>query len=489
MSALRWWALLALVVVFAPGRSDAAPSVRLTDVIRSTGIGTIDLFEDVGAAELEAFRAESSGVLLFAVDVNEAASGTEKASSQAVAIDTARLDVTIGGTVRSYTLYSTDTQALLARTGTILRAPYYTLIGSTGVGRGASNATQEAFDAVIRMPVPDNLAAATAAVLHVRLLAVNTTLGDPEAFYDFSNGFEAVSLVNAEDAQYITELAPGQQEAPAVIPIAPAPSVVDAWLSYPTADEFYTVAYEDQFPSRGDYDFNDLVASYRVDVGVDEQLRVVRLKGTAFLLARGAGYTHDWHLRIRATGASGALTVRMTDPDTLAITTTTTRFAGDVGVLAFADTSKHLPPQPGAPFTNTEPGSEFVVSSRVDFDVVFDASVSQANLGDAPFDPFLEVRGGGYEIHLIGEPPRPQSRNAAEGLVSFKNGDGYPFAMLLPVNWSYPLSGVDLGLAYPELLDWVRSNELQSLDWYTRPVQNKVRSYRLDDWIWVPPSG
>ena len=65
-------------------------SSRLTDVIKSTGQGTIDLSKDitlgVGNTLLESYRREGSGALLFGVDVNEAASGTEKAAATIPAV-------------------------------------------------------------------------------------------------------------------------------------------------------------------------------------------------------------------------------------------------------------------------------------------------------------------------------------------------------------------------------------------------------------------
>ena len=56
----------------------------------------------------------------------------------------------------------------------------------------------------------------------------------------------------------------------------------------PAADEWFTVAYEDLFPHRGDYDFNDLVVSYRCRIDLNNQDKVVQLSGEAYLRARGA---------------------------------------------------------------------------------------------------------------------------------------------------------------------------------------------------------
>ena len=109
----------------------ALESARLTDVIKSSGSGDIDVFDPsatgrvIDGQVLEAFRQDNNNQIIFAVDVNEAADGSEKASSQAVTVDTAQLLITIGGTQHAYDSYATITRTLLARKGQTNRSLYY----------------------------------------------------------------------------------------------------------------------------------------------------------------------------------------------------------------------------------------------------------------------------------------------------------------------------------------------------------------------------
>ena len=74
----------------------ANTSYRLTDTI-DIGSGDIDLFNPqdphvvVTGALLESLRQNANGELIFAVDVNEAASGMEKSTSQGVTVENAVL--------------------------------------------------------------------------------------------------------------------------------------------------------------------------------------------------------------------------------------------------------------------------------------------------------------------------------------------------------------------------------------------------------------
>ena len=56
------------------------------DLLQSQGTGNINLFKDVSASQLEQLRLDNDGQLVFGVDINEAANGTEKASTQAVTV-------------------------------------------------------------------------------------------------------------------------------------------------------------------------------------------------------------------------------------------------------------------------------------------------------------------------------------------------------------------------------------------------------------------
>jgi hypothetical protein len=60
--------------------------------------------------------------------------------------------------------------------------------------------------------------------------------------------------------------------------------------SYPSADGHATLAFEDNWPWRGDYDFNDLVIRYQLDEirNLDGDVTVIR--GSFEMMARGAGY-------------------------------------------------------------------------------------------------------------------------------------------------------------------------------------------------------
>lgn len=488
-------AIAALAFMMPSADAAGVSSTRLKDVVEK-GYGEINLLtagvqsRNLTMAQLEAFRRDNGGKLAFAVDVNEAASGPEKSASQGVAIEYARVEVTTAAGIVKFEEFSTQTQSSVARVGQGTRSLWYTLIGDAGsrqiTGNSTSDVNGSSFDATIRIPVSIDLSTATAARLVIKFLDTNERLGDPESFYDYSNGFEDVAIVTATDATYLDQLAPGREEAPLVLP-APGPTNGTSRLYYPSSDQFYIAAYEDQFPSRGDYDFNDLVVAYRVYYELDSSGNAVSIGGEGYLVARGGGFDSDWHLRLAlpATAAgTGSLTVFA--PDQLQPLTGFPRnvnFSGAADLEVFTSTATLWRDGVNA-FVNTLRDQALIRGHRFTFQLNLNSPLPQGQLPSAPFDPYLYVYNSGYEIHLPGKSPvLGGSRNTRDGLTVFSDAAGYPFALVLPNDWQVPVEYTDVGLAYPDLIGFVRGDATKQ-DWYLRPAVGRTKATVPSVWKW-----
>ena len=476
-------------------------SVQLTDVIKSQGTGNIDLFKDVTAGQLEQLRLDNDGFLVIAVDINEDASGTEKATSQGVAIKSVRL--TLGFDDGSQRIYDSaddccfsETQALLAEAPSNERRLHYTLLGESGSSRiTANNTVQEAFDSTLKIEIPEPLegaggASATSAQLQIVLLETNDALGDPEAFYDFSAGFEDLALLNAADTGYIDAYAAGREEAPTVILTNP-PEVVDPlavanWNYFPSATAFYLVGYEDLYPNKGDYDFNDLTVAYRIQHGLNADGDVVAIQGLAYLITRGSAYSHDWRLKIALPADAAGVLSCDTYPDYRNPTARqacssqeASRLSGDLDITVFSDTRAVFPDPAGSLFVNSQllysaPWYlKFFNGPKSAFRLDLDAPVPLASIQPAPFDPYLYVRDTARLVRLMEVDP------------AYQDSNGYPFGMLLTSDWKPPLEFTDTGIAYPLFQDFVLSEGSSSPDWYSTFLAEFIVDIPgPDGWAW-----
>lgn len=472
-------------------------SFLFADNIRSSGRGAIDLFKPknsreqvVTGAVLEAFRQDNAGQLVFAVDVNEASSGSEFSDSQGVAIETAVLTVVIGGETYRYTTFSTPTRSLLAKDGSTERHEHYTLIGTAGTNRISNDVNSEvagsSLDETLYFDITQDLTLATQARLDVTLLTTNVSLGDPEAFYDFSNGFEEVALLTYQDVRYLEALAPGRDLAPLVISDDTAEPY--SWSYYPSSQTYYVVSYEDLYPARGDYDFNDLVVAYQVSLGLGSNGDVAVIRGNGYLVARGAMYDHDWHLKIGLPEwATGTATVSLYDTGAHA---PLEGYPVTDSVMGSADLKlvEHVAAiysDGESTFVNTFDDQALQPGPKFDFQVELDVPVAVDLIESAPYDPYLYVYDTGYEIHLIGKTPTlAYSRNSLEGLTSFRDEAGFPFAIVAPENWQPPLAGIDMGLAYPTFMEFVQSRGASHTQWYGQPEVEKIKPVTPEIWRW-----
>ena len=484
-----------LFMLAAMGKGFAAEqSILLKDTVFQ-GNGSIDLFKarqqknNPSAASLEALRVENNNALVLAVDVNEAANGTEKAESQGVAIESVILTVESGGNTFTFTEFSTPTKCLLAKAGETDRTLFYTLIGRTGSSSLTPNSGWQgtSYDAVLTIPVNMSLENATSVVVDITFLETNTSLGDPEAFYDFTAGPEDLALLSQIDAVTLTEEAPGQDEAPLVITQNQIGNETDSWVYYPSSVEYYVAAYEDNYPVKSDYDFNDLVIGYRVGYGMTGQ-QVTSLIVYGYMIARGSSFTHDWHLHIGLPDtASGTGTLNLFKPDSTEQESGYPQTFSQAGSFdkRLLQGTKTLMNSPSSEFANTETNVDLVKGHKFSVAFDFDAPIELSSISLPPYDPYLFVQSTGYEIHLPEHASRlGTSVNNAEAAGGFKNEQGYPFAIIIPEDWEPPLEREDLGGAYSTFLGFVTSNGEQQDNWYTVPSQNKIKQIGKAFWKW-----
>lgn len=454
-------------------------------------------------------------VVSFGIDINEAASGTEKAESQGVAVEYAWLELVDGSGTRFFgnappgittvanSRFFTETQAILARkgTGASSRETFYTLIGRSGSAQITGSDIAKVFDSTLKISLGDGTIPAsgvTKARLHIRLLDTAVNLGDPEAFYDFSAGFEDIALLNQTDTQVIdinpVKLEP-RLDAPVVElspeGIAELPELGLSWVQRPAANQYNVVAYEDLFPTRGDYDFNDAVIAYSYALGVNASGEVQEIRGTALLIARGSKYSHDWSLMIPVPGlspngvdSSDCAVQRSADQQSPGLVANSgcvisvygsTSAARGIAWKAFVDTVELFP------YTDLAGTSKDVplnTPSNPAVNILLGPKATMTIQLQSPL-PTLSEFGT--------DDPRLYVRNTNQTiLLTTVDSQNFPFAMIMPKQWKWPIELTKIGDAYPSFLDYVSSGGVNAVDWYNFPLTSKVvqDNYKVPGTTW-----
>lgn len=456
----------------------------------------------------------------FGVDINESANGTEKASSQAVTVEFAWLEVKTKNSTKRYgkapsdtkteedSDFYTETQAWVVKKDSTKRQKMYTLLGRTGSAQitGGSD-IQNNYDSTLKIVIPDgvDLSDAIEVELKVLLADLNVKLGDPEQFYDFTGGFEDVALLNETDSKVVDNKLGPRDSAPGLILSKegtntqtfnnqPAP-VKLSWIQKPGAGNYNIAAYEDLYPRQGDYDFNDLVVAYSYSLGVNSKNEVESMNGQAYILARGAAYTHNWTLTLNLPSAAAALessscetvgyksfangktTSRELEVDTGGCTVSVNGNA--LNWQAFTDSVKLFPANLAGQrrvaaqpfFTDNYFVSEIepaVKEPKATFSVTFKTPIPLAKFGSE--DPWIRVT---------------RSDNSKTDIrLSLRDSNNFPYVMLMPTSWQWPRESTSIDKAYPEFFEFVKSSGTEKPNWYKNFVPEHINQRDQSVWAW-----
>jgi LruC domain-containing protein len=235
----------------------------------------------------------------------------------------------------------------------------------------------------------------------------------------------------------------------------------------------YSVAFEDLYPAPGDMDFNDHVSHMKFSVDLNGQGRVVRIRGEAVHMAKGAGYHHTLHFGVP--GAAG-------------YNYTLTRYGYGAGntwsgqnyVVEYEESghrglgeSIELLPKSNTtlPASNTTSQSDnnLKIGKKAVFELILDTPLDK--LPAMPFDTYIKVINTGREVHFAG------LYKNADGSDRYIDSNGFPWALLVPGNFFWPYERRDMHGAYPSFRDWYSSRGVDFLDWYKTFVSDQVVEY------------
>jgi LruC domain-containing protein len=249
---------------------------------------------------------------------------------------------------------------------------------------------------------------------------------------------------------------------------------------YPSQAGMASVAFEDLWPSKGDYDLNDVVVDYNYHAVTNGSNQIVDLNAKYKLRAAGGTFQNGFSVILPFQRANMTLKEGST---ILGIESGTLE-----GILNVFSNSKNL-----ISTYNTLPGKAYIET-----DTLY-AKISLTNPVEAAlgvFNPFIYInetgKGRGYEVHLPGKVPSSLVNNAVLGTsadatnpaagVYYKTATGLPFAISIPEKFDYPYEREQIILAHLKFAQWVQSGGSQFADWY-----KNLSEYRNNSKIYAKP--
>jgi len=229
-----------------------------------------------------------------------------------------------------------------------------------------------------------------------------------------------------------------------------------------------TLAFEDNWPIKGDYDLNDVVLTYRYMVVTNANNKVVEVNAKYRLIATGADYINGAGVQFPLAAGKAKIT---SAPAGVYL-----EAKQDSVVLIIFDDSRKIQAT-----GNTMRGKQ--TSPAVDFDITFTVTdgPEMKNFGAVVFNPFIwnATNGFGreYETHLYGKNPTKIAAGSklfeTRDDLSKSNNKFYstreklPWVIEVPIaNFAYPVEGARISLVYVNFSDWATSSGKSSEEWY-----------------------
>lgn len=256
---------------------------------------------------------------------------------------------------------------------------------------------------------------------------------------------------------------------------------------YPSATTFATLAFEDLWPATGDYDMNDLVVGYRYKYVTNASNNVVELYGDYAVQAAGASFQNGFGVQFPFSPSQvKTVTGEKIKGSYITLASNGVEAGQSKAVIIPFDNHQNLINNyAGAYFINTKNDMPKVTGDTAHVYLQFTSPISTATLGTAPFNSFaISNQHRGVEVHLPGNAPTDKVdskllgtgddvSNAATGIY-YVSKSNWPWAISLPVNFTYPVEGVKISDVYLHFLDWAKSGGATYTDWFT----NTAADYR-----------
>jgi len=267
---------------------------------------------------------------------------------------------------------------------------------------------------------------------------------------------------------------------------------------YPGKNQYATIAFEDLWPSRGDYDMNDLVLDCNYWYVTNAQNKVVDVKPTIYVRAGGATLKNAFGFQFDGVLPSSVQSVLIT-PSTcfqynyINLASNGVENNQSKAVIIVFDNYENVIHRVGGSFYNTLNNGFYGLSDTVHINLHFSVPQSQMDVGTPPYNPFLiKDMNRGIEVHMPDRIPTSLADPAYFGSGDdnsipatgryYKTKTNLPWAIMTPVKFDYTWERVQIVYGHLNFGAWAESGGAQYPDWYMN-----LTGYRNAANIYVKP--
>ena len=243
---------------------------------------------------------------------------------------------------------------------------------------------------------------------------------------------------------------------------------------------YKTIAFEDLWPSMGDFDFNDLMIKTKITYRSNAQNKLVDAQATVILSAIGAGFHNGIGLQFlnssntQISSVFSSLTGASTD-------------AGDNNCIKICNDVFN---EQTTYYTNTS-FNLLGTPDTISFTITFNQTGNGFTFNDLNEDFYIfRSNERGLEIHVPNRPPTSAATASYFGTfddnsstsqgIYYKTANNLPWAIELINGSNYfhnPLEKIEIIDAYPQFQSWATSSGTSNTTWYASPNPSKIFNY------------
>jgi len=264
---------------------------------------------------------------------------------------------------------------------------------------------------------------------------------------------------------------------------------------FPAEDHFGTLAYEDLWPSQGDYDLNDIVIDYQFNQVTNATNEVVQIDGKIVLKAMGCSFHNGF-------GIAWPFSPGMVDSASGNLLTRGIIDLAENGLeneqnqavfMVFDDGFSVLPYEGNMGIgVNTNPEAPYVIPDTLNISVVLNQPLQASEAGLPPYNPFIFVNGDrSREVHLPDMQPtqlggsswlntEDDTSDPLSGRT-YRTSNNLPWALNVVTGFDHPVEKCEITHAYAHFASWALSAGSAYNNWYL-----EIQGYRNNDLVYSP---
>jgi LruC domain-containing protein len=261
---------------------------------------------------------------------------------------------------------------------------------------------------------------------------------------------------------------------------------------YPSESGFGTLAFEDLWPAKGDYDFNDMVIDYNINQVINGNNQVVEIISRFALRAKGASFKNGFGFQLPLLpGDIASISGQNLSENIISLNPNNTEANQSNAVIIVFDNGFNILKHPGGSIgVNTVPTAPFVEPVTLEVAILLTEPKPLSQAGIPPYNPFIFTNlRRGYEIHLPDKQPTDLAEMSLLGTFHdtsnpmqnryYKTSANLPWAIHIIESFDYPVEKSQITQGYLKMGAWAQSSGLQFGNWF-----KNLSGYRNNDHIY-----